>query len=54
MNLPSFAVNRFITVIMIFFAVLILGTIALVNLPIDLMPEIEIPAISIKIGRAHV
>ncbi len=47
MNLPNFAVNRFVTVIMIFFAVLILGTIAMVNLPIDLMPEIELPSISI-------
>ncbi len=47
MKLPNFAVNRFVTVIMIFLAVLILGIASLVNLPIDLLPEIEIPAISI-------
>jgi len=47
MKLPDFAVNRFVTVIMIFMAVLILGIASFVNLPIDLLPEIEIPAISI-------
>jgi len=47
MKLPDFAVNRFVTVIMIFMAVLILGLGSFVNLPIDLLPEIEIPAISI-------
>jgi len=47
MKLPAFAVNRFVTVLMIFTAVLILGTAALLNLPIDLLPDIEIPAISI-------
>jgi len=47
MNLPTFSVSRFITVMMIFLAVLILGAVALVTLPIDLLPEIEIPAISI-------
>jgi len=47
MKLPDFAVNRFVTVIMIFAGVLILGLASFVNLPIDLLPEIEIPAISI-------
>ncbi len=47
MKLPDFAVRRFVTVIMVFMAVLILGIASLVNLPIDLLPEIEIPAISI-------
>ena len=47
MKLPAFAVNRFVTVIMIFLAILILGSAALFVLPIDLLPEIEIPAISI-------
>jgi len=47
MNLPDFAVRRFVTVIMIFLAILVFGVASLVNLPIDLLPEIEIPAISI-------
>jgi len=47
MKLPDFAVNRFVTVIMIFLAILVFGVASLVNLPIDLLPEIEIPAISI-------
>ncbi len=47
MNLPDFAVRRFVTVLMVFLGILILGIVALVSLPIDLFPEIEIPAISV-------
>ncbi|SYZ72019.1 Acriflavin resistance protein [Candidatus Zixiibacteriota bacterium] len=47
MKLPDFAVRRFITVLMIFLGIMILGIVALVSLPIDLFPEIEIPAISV-------
>lgn len=47
MNLPEFSVRRFVTVIMIFLGILVLGLVSLVSLPTDLLPEIEIPAISI-------
>ena len=47
MNLPDFAVRRFVTVLMVFLGILTLGIVSLISLPVDLMPEIEIPAISI-------
>lgn len=47
MKLPDFAVRRFVTVLMLFLGILILGIVSLVSLPIDLFPEIEIPAISV-------
>lgn len=47
MRLPQFGVKFPVTNIMIFFAVLVLGLVALSKLHIDLMPEIEPPAISV-------
>lgn len=47
MHLPEFGVKYPITNLMIFFAVLVLGLVSLMRLPIDLMPEIEPPAISV-------
>ncbi|MFH1502452.1 MAG: efflux RND transporter permease subunit [Candidatus Eisenbacteria bacterium] len=47
MNLPEFAVRRPITVFMLFGAVLIFGLLALVRLPVDLMPSFEMPMVSV-------
>ncbi|MEW6008626.1 MAG: efflux RND transporter permease subunit [Candidatus Omnitrophota bacterium] len=47
MRLPAFGVKFPITNLMIFFAILILGGVSLSKLPIDLMPEIEPPVISV-------
>ena len=47
MNLPQFSVRRRVTVLMIFLAVLVLGGICLKMLGLDLMPELEPPAISV-------
>ena len=47
MNLPRFGVRRPVTVMMIFSAVIIVGAVALIRLPIDLMPDIEPPFISV-------
>ena len=47
MRLPEFAVNRPITTLMIFFGILILGTVALYQLPIDVMPKIDIPTMGV-------
>jgi len=46
MRLPEFGVKRSITTIMIFMGVMLLGAVALVKLPVDMLPEIEPPAIS--------
>ena len=47
MKLPELGVRRPVFTIMIFFSVLILGGISLFFLPIDLMPDIEQPAVSV-------
>lgn len=46
MRLPEFGVKRPITTIMIFVGVALLGIVALFRLPVDMLPEIEPPAIS--------
>ncbi len=47
MRLPEFGVRFPVTNIMIFLAVLVLGLVSLNRLPVDLMPEIEPPSISV-------
>ena len=47
MRLPEFGVRFPVTNIMIFLAILVLGLVSLSKLPIDLMPEIEPPVISV-------
>ncbi len=47
MNLPKIFVDRPITTIMIFLGILAIGLVSLSRLPIDLLPEIEMPVISV-------
>jgi len=47
MRLAQFSVNRPVTTLMIFIAMVVLGLTSMSLLGIDLLPEIEIPAISI-------
>lgn len=47
MNLPEFGVRKPVTNLMIFFSIIILALYSLTRLGIDMMPEIEPPAISV-------
>ena len=47
MKLPELAVNRPVTTVMVFVAVLVLGAVSLSRLAIDLLPEIDFPSISV-------
>ena len=47
MSIYGSAVKKPITTLMIFIAIVVFGAYSLVNLPIDLYPEIELPAISV-------
>jgi HAE1 family hydrophobic/amphiphilic exporter-1 len=47
MNLVDFSLNRPVTIFMIFIGALILGSISLVNLPIELMPNINLGRITV-------
>jgi HAE1 family hydrophobic/amphiphilic exporter-1 len=48
MKISRFAVHRPIFTIMVVLIVILLGTISLINLPIDLMPDISYPTLSIS------
>ena len=47
MKLAQLSVNRPVTTMMIFVAMVVLGLVALSMLGLDLMPELEIPAVSV-------
>jgi len=47
MNLPELAVRRPLTVFMLFIVVLLFGGLAITRLPVDLMPEFEVPVVSV-------
>lgn len=47
MNLPRFTVNKPVTTVMIFLALLLFGLFSYRTLPKDLLPEIELPALTV-------
>lgn len=47
MKLPEIGVRRPVTAVMVFFSVLILGFISFRMIPVDMMPEIENPVVSV-------
>ncbi len=50
MKLANFSVSKPVTTVMIFIAVIVLGLVSMLSLGIDLMPELEIPAVSVITG----
>jgi HAE1 family hydrophobic/amphiphilic exporter-1 len=48
MTLPEFSVQRPIFITMVFLMVLVIGTVALSRLQIDMLPDIEMPTLSIR------
>ncbi len=49
MSLPEFSIRRPVTVLMACTIAILLGAIAFVEIPVDLMPEIEYPTISVNV-----
>jgi hydrophobe/amphiphile efflux-1 (HAE1) family protein len=49
-RLANFSVSKPVTIVMIFIAVIVLGVVSMFSLGIDLMPELEIPAVSVITG----
>jgi len=47
MTLPRFSVSKPVTVMMLFLAVLLIGGVCLSQLPVDLLPEMDLPSISV-------
>lgn len=48
MNIAPFSVNRPVLIVMVTMIIIILGGISLFRLPVDLMPEIEYPTLSVS------
>jgi len=48
MNLPEFSVHRPVFITMVFLMVLVIGSVSLSRLQIDMLPEIEMPTLSIR------
>jgi HAE1 family hydrophobic/amphiphilic exporter-1 len=54
MSIPRLAIHRPITMFMISAVILLLGTISLLRLPVDLMPDVTFPSITVRVGYAGV
>ncbi|MEO7156794.1 MAG: efflux RND transporter permease subunit, partial [Vicinamibacterales bacterium] len=54
MSLPRIAIERPVTMFMISAVVVLLGTISLLRLPVDLMPDVTFPSITVRVGYGGV
>ena len=50
MSLPEFSINRPVTIVMACLMAILLGAIAFIEIPVDLMPETEYPTLSVNVG----
>jgi len=50
LGLPKLAVKRPVTILMVTLAVLLLGFISLTRLPIDLLPNLELPVMAVSVN----
>jgi HAE1 family hydrophobic/amphiphilic exporter-1 len=54
MSIPRLAIHRPVTMFMLSGVIILLGTISLLRLPVDLMPDISYPSITVRVGYAGV
>ncbi len=54
MSIPRLAIARPVTMFMISFVVVLLGAISLTRLPVDLMPDVSYPTITVRVGYTGV
>ena len=54
MSIPRLAIARPVTMFMLSFVVVLLGAISLTRLPVDLMPDVSYPSITVRVGYAGV
>lgn len=54
MSIPRLAIHRPVTMFMISGVVVLLGAISLTRLPVDLMPDMQYPSISVRVNYAGV
>jgi HAE1 family hydrophobic/amphiphilic exporter-1 len=54
MNLPKIAIGRPVTVLMLTVVVVLLGLVSFARLPVDLMPDVEFPSLTVRTSYAGV
>lgn len=54
MSIPRIAIHRPVTMFMLSLTVLLLGSISLTRLPVDLMPDVSFPSLTVRVGYAGV
>ena len=54
MSVPRFAINRPVTMFMVSATVCLLGSISLTRLPVDLMPDVSYPSLTVRVGYGGV
>ncbi|HEY8548963.1 MAG TPA: efflux RND transporter permease subunit [Vicinamibacterales bacterium] len=50
MSIPRTAINRPVTMFMLSGVIVLLGAISLIRLPVDLMPELQFPSITVRVS----
>jgi HAE1 family hydrophobic/amphiphilic exporter-1 len=50
MSIPRIAINRPVTMFMLSGVIVLLGAISLLRLPVDLMPELQLPSVTIRVA----
>ena len=50
MSIPRIAIHRPVTMFMLSFVVVLLGAVSLARLPVDLMPEVSFPSLTVRTG----
>jgi hydrophobic/amphiphilic exporter-1 (mainly G- bacteria), HAE1 family len=54
MSIPRLAIERPVTMFMLSSVIVLLGMISLWRLPVDLMPDITYPSITVRVGYSGV
>ena len=54
MSVPRTAINRPVTMFMISGVIVLLGAISLLKLPVDLMPDVSYPSLTIRVSYTGV
>jgi len=54
MSVPRFAIQRPVTMFMVSATIVLLGSISLTRLPVDLMPDVSYPSLTVRVGYGGV
>ena len=50
MSIPRLAIHRPVTMFMLSGVIILIGALSLMKLPVDLMPDISFPSITVRVG----